>query len=61
MTSPAARADDWLRFLSHVTTVHGRADTFVDAYRQSPDVLTALLKLAGISTAADLVRKLADG
>ena len=53
-------AETWLRMLSHMVTVHGRADTFVDAYRQSPEVLDALLKLAGIRTAAELVRKIAD-
>ena len=61
MTDTAARAETWLRFLSHTATVHGRADTFVDAYRQSPEVLDALLKLAGIRTAAELVRRIADG
>ena len=53
-------AETWLRMLSHMTTEHGRADTFIDAYRQSPEVLDALLKLAGIRTAAELVRRIAE-
>lgn len=52
-------AETWLRFLLHTTTVHGRADTFVDAYRQSPAVLDALLKKLGIRTAAELVQRIA--
>lgn len=53
-------AETWLRMLSHMTTEHGRCTVFIDAYRQSPEVLDALLKLAGIRTAAELMRRIAD-